>query len=141
MTKKAVSPTGLFVERIGPRQYAGANSRGATIEIGYEEGQWSPGELLKMALLGCNTLSADARLARSLGDDFEMGAGVDGVYNKDQDRYESLTVELVPEFGDADEKTVADAIKWGLRGIERYCTVGHTLDHAVPHTTIITQED
>ncbi len=136
-----ISATGLFVERIGARQYAGENARGAKIEIGYEEGQWSPGELLKLALLGCNTLSADARLARSLGDDFQMGAGVDGEYNKEEDRYVSLTVELIPDFGDADEKTVADATKWGLRGIERYCTVGHTLDHAVPHTTIITKED
>ncbi len=134
------SASGLFLERIGTRQYAGENARGATIEIGHGEGQWSPGELLKLALLGCNTMSADSSLARSLGEDFQMGAVVDGAYNKEEDRYESLTVELIPEFGDADEQTVENAIRWGLRGIDRYCTVGHTLDHKVPHSATITKE-
>ncbi|MFT0762580.1 OsmC family protein [Scrofimicrobium sp. R131] len=135
------TPTGLFIERVGTRQYAGTNDRGATISIGHGEGQWSPGELLKLALLGCNAMSADSRLARSLGEDFQMGAVVDAVYNKDEDRYESMSVELIPEFGDADEETVAKAKKYGLLGIDRYCTVGHTLDHVVPHTATITKED
>lgn len=133
--------TGLFVERIGTRQYSSQNGRGASIEIGHGPGQWSPGELLKLALLGCNTMSADTALARKLGEDFTMGAGIDGEYNKEEDRYVSFAVELIPNFGDADEKTVETAQKGALRGIERYCTISHTLNHVVPHTTEITKED
>ena len=134
------SKSALFVERIGERQYSSENSRGATIEIGHGEGQWSPGDLLKLALLGCNTMSADSALTLRLGADFAMSAVIDGEYNEEEDRYESFTVELIPDFGEADEKTVEAAKKWGLRGIERYCTISHTLNHAVPHTAEITEE-
>lgn len=132
--------SGLSVERVGERQYKATNARGATVSIGYGLGQWSPGELLKIALAGCNTLSAEARLARVLGPDFQMGATVDGVYNKEENRFESLTVELLPDFKDLDEETVAAATARAHRAIDRSCTVGRSLSASVECDAIITNE-
>ncbi len=131
----------VHLERTGTRTYHGENARGATIEIGKGPGQWSPGDLLKMALLGCNAMSADSRLARVLGDDFELGAVISNEYNEEEDRYTRFTVELIPQFGDVDDDVAADVRERALAAIDRYCTIGHTLDHVVPHETIITRED
>ena len=51
----------------GTRQYIGRNSAGAEVRIGMGPGEFSPGELMKIALATCNTLSADHRLAKGPG--------------------------------------------------------------------------
>lgn len=134
------SPQGLFIQRAGKLHFQGENARGATLEIGYEPGQWSPGELLKMALVGCNALSADARLARALGESYSMGAGIDGEYNKAENRYESFVVEIVPDFADVPPDQVADVIRRTLSAIDRHCTIGRTLTQAVQQETFIETE-
>lgn len=134
------SPTGLFLQRAGTQHYQGENKRGATIDVGYEPGQWSPGELLKIALAGCNALSAEARLAAALGDDFAMGVGIDGEYSKKDNRYESFIVELLPDFDDLSAEQVESVIRRALRAVQRQCTVGRTLNYEVPTETIIGKE-
>lgn len=131
----------LHIERTGTRQYHGENERGATLEIGKGEGQWSPGELLKMALLGCNAMSSDHRLAGLLGEDFQLSAGIDGEYSEAENRYTDFTVELVPDFSGHSDEEIAAVIERALRAIDRQCTIGRTLDHAVPHRTTITVEE
>ena len=61
--------TELWVERTGIRRYTGRSSRGAEVLIGSEtdEGVFTPGELLKIALAGCSGLSSDQPLRRRLG--------------------------------------------------------------------------
>ena len=60
----------LYLERTGVRQYVARNARGAEILVGDGPGRFSPGDLLKLALAGCNAMSSDARFAAVLGDDF-----------------------------------------------------------------------
>ncbi len=130
----------MKIERIGTRQYTSTNERGATIEIGKGSGQWSPGELLKVALLGCNAMSSDQRFASLLGDDFSLSGNVSAEYNEAEDRYTSFDVELVPDFGDIAPEDIAKVTRRALAAIERQCTIGRTLDHVVPHTTSIEVE-
>lgn len=140
MSSNQTSPS-VSLHRTGTRQYQASNGRGGTIEVGKEPGQWSPGELLKLALLGCNAMSSDVRMSGVLGDDFSLSGKVEGVYNEAEDRYESFTVKLIPELGDLSEETVATMIRRALGAIERNCTIGRTIDHVVPHETIIAKED
>ena len=42
-----------LADRVGHRQLVGRNQRGVEIPIGEGEGRITPGELLKIALLGC----------------------------------------------------------------------------------------
>lgn len=131
----------MHVSRFGTRQYHASNDRGATLDIGMGPGQWTPGELLKLALLGCNTLSADQRLATVLGDDFAMTAGIDGEFNEAEDRYTGFTVELVPEAAGLDPAEAENMVRRVQAAIDRQCTIGHTLSFAVPHQTIISVEE
>ena len=71
----ASAPSAVWAERTGTRQYIGRNSAGAEVRIGMGPGEFSPGELMKIALATCNTLSADHRLAKALGEDFEATVG------------------------------------------------------------------
>ena len=55
--------TRLWVERTGIRRYTGRSSRGAEVLIGSveDEGVFTPGELLKIALAACSGLASDAK--------------------------------------------------------------------------------
>lgn len=130
----------LATQRLGTRHYVSENSRGARLEIGDGPGQWTPGELLKIALLGCNVLSADQRLAAALGDDFEMAGVVAAETVPGENRYGSLSVELLPDFGDLDAQAQQALIECVMRAIDRRCTIGRTLDYPVPHQTVVSTE-
>ena len=92
--------TELWVERTGIRRYTGRSSRGAEVLIGSEtdEGVFTPGELLKIALAGCSGLSSDQPLRRRLGDDYSAVIRVSGPADRDEERYprleETLQIDL-----------------------------------------------
>ena len=84
----ATKPEGFTVERTGERQYSAKNERGSELVIGYGLGEFSPGDLLKLAILGCNALSSEARFARGLGEDFEITGSITADYLKEEDHNE-----------------------------------------------------
>ena len=92
--------TQLWVERTGIRRYTGRSSRGAQVLIGSEsdDGVFTPGELLKIALAGCSGLSSDQPLRRRLGDDYRAVIRVAGPADRDEERYprieETLEIDL-----------------------------------------------
>lgn len=121
--------TELWVERTGVRRYTGRSTRGAEVFIGSadDEGVFTPGELLKIALAGCSGLSSDQPLRRRLGDDYDATIRVSGPADREQERYplieESLEVDL--SGLSVDELTrLATVVE---RAIDQVCTVGRTL--------------
>jgi len=121
--------TELWVERTGIRRYTGRSSRGAEVLIGSEsdEGVFTPGELLKIALAGCSGLSSDQPLRRRLGDDYRTVIRVAGPADREQERY-----PLLEETLEIDISTLSDHEKDRLlvivtRAIDQVCTVGRTL--------------
>jgi len=117
------------VERTGIRRYTGRSSRGAEVLIGSEsdEGVFTPGELLKIALAGCSGLSSDQPLRRRLGDDYRAVIRVAGPADRDEERYprlaETLEIDLTG-LSDGDTERLLLVIN---RAIEQVCTVGRTL--------------
>lgn len=139
--ESAPSPA-LWAERTGTRTYTGRNTRGAQVLIGdsKDEGVFSPGELLQIALAACSALSADHRLAHALGDDFRAVVGVSNDKNQDENRYESMTVEIVTDMSGLDDATKAKTVERAEIAIERQCTVGRTLAAGASHTVVFTDE-
>ncbi len=134
MTEQDLPPK-LTLTRQGTRSYTAVNQRGATINIGDGPGEWTPGDLLKLALAGCNAMSADVRLARALGEDFPLEAHVSGTFDQPGNRYTSLLVELEVDTAalDADE---TETLRRRTRGaIERNCTIARSLQAELPHHT------
>lgn len=122
-------PTQLWVERTGIRRYTGRSSRGAQVLIGSEtdEGVFTPGELLKIALAGCSGLSSDQPLRRRLGDDYPAVIRVSGPADREQERYprlsETLEIDLSGLSGEDRERLLLVV----TRAIDQVCTVGRTL--------------
>lgn len=130
----ALPANAVWAERTGTRQYLGRNDRGATVRIGMGPGEFSPGELLKLALATCNSLSADHRLSRVLGADFDANVVCTSVKHETEERYASFAVELVTELSGLDPEQLRQLNEHVEGAIDRHCTVGHTLEHDTPFT-------
>lgn len=120
----------LWAERVGPKTYVGRNDRGAEVRMGphTDDGVFSPGELLKIALAGCGGMSAERTIQRRLGDDTPIRVGVSSIPGTGQNRYATLLTELVVPLAGlspADRKVLVSV---ALRAIDAGCTVGRTLE-------------
>lgn len=134
--------TRLWVERIGTRRYVGHSSRGATVQIGSvgDEGAFSPGELLKIALAGCSGLTTDAALARRLGNDYAATIRVGGHSDEDEDRYPALADELVVDLSGLDQAERDKLLVILQRVVTEHCTVGRTLNAGASTTFTVAGE-
>jgi uncharacterized OsmC-like protein len=121
--------TDLWVERTGVRRYTGRSSRGAEVLIGSEtdEGVFTPGELLKIALAGCSGLSSDQPLRRRLGDDYNAVIKVAGPADREQERYPLLEEKLEIDLSGLSADEVERLVVVVSRAIDQVCTVGRTL--------------
>ena len=121
--------TELWVQRTGIRRYTGRSSRGAEVLIGSEtdEGVFTPGELLKIALAGCSGLSSDAPLRRRLGDDYPAVIRVSGPADREQERYPHLSETLEIDLSGLSEEDKERLMTVVIRAIDQVCTVGRTL--------------
>jgi len=121
--------TELWVERTGVRRYTGRSSRGAEVLIGSEtdDGVFTPGELLKIALAGCSGLSSDQPLSRRLGDDYQAVIRVSGPADREQERYPLLEENLELDLSGLSEAEIERLVIVVNRAIDQVCTVGRTL--------------
>lgn len=121
--------TELWVERTGIRRYTGRSSRGAEVLIGSEsdEGVFTPGELLKIALAGCSGLSSDQPLRRRLGDDYRAVIRVAGPADRDEERYPRLAETLEVDLSGLSAEEKERLLVVVNRAIDQVCTVGRTL--------------
>ena len=119
----------LWVERTGVRRYTGRSSRGAEVLIGSEtdEGVFTPGELLKIALAGCSGLSSDQPLRRRLGDDYNAVIRVSGPADRDSERYPVLAERLEVDLSGLSAEERERLLVVVNRAIDQVCTVGRTL--------------
>ena len=121
--------TELWVERTGVRRYSGRSGRGAEVLIGSEtdDGVFTPGELLKIALAGCSGLSSDEPLRRRLGDDYRAVIRVSGPADREQERYPRLEENLELDLSGLSEAEIERLVIVVNRAIDQVCTVGRTL--------------
>ena len=121
--------TQLWVERTGVRRYTGRSTRGAEVLIGSEddEGVFTPGELLKIALAGCSGLSSDQPLRRRLGDDYRAVIKVSGPADREQERYPLLAENLELDLSGLSAAEIERLLIVVNRAIDQACTVGRTL--------------
>ena len=117
------------MERTGIRRYTGRSSRGAEVLIGSEtdEGVFTPGELLKIALAGCSGLSSDQPLRRRLGDDYPAVIRVSGPADRDEERDPRLEETLQIDLSGLSAEETERLLLVVNRAIDQVCTVGRTL--------------
>lgn len=133
--------TELWVERTGIRRYTGRSSRGAEVLIGSvtDEGVFTPGELLKIALAGCSGLSSDQPLRRRLGDDYPAVIRVSGDADRDDERYPLLAEKLEIDLSGLTPEERERLLVVVNRAIDQVCTVGRTLKSGTEVTFDVVQ--
>lgn len=122
------------VDRIGPEHYAGHNGRAAAIPIGLAgvDGRFSPTELLRIALAGCEGLAADHLLTRRLGERADVRITVRGDVDPVERRFAGLDSTLTLDLSGLDAAARDRLRSVVTRAVHRYCTVGRTLEHGAP---------
>ena len=121
--------TELWVERTGIRRYTGRSDRGAEVLIGSvtDDGVFTPGELMKIALAGCSGLSSDQSLRRRLGDDYPAVIRVSGDADRDAERYPVLSERLEVDLSGLTPEERDRLLTVVSRAIDQACTVGRAL--------------
>ena len=135
-----IGPGSVSVTRTGSRTYEGLNERGATVRIGGSELEgehFTPGELLKIALIGCAGLSTDRVAARRLGDDYAITIWAHGVSDPEENRYTRIEEELLVDLGGLDPSDRTKLIDIMERAIERGCTVARSVEDSIELDTTI----
>jgi uncharacterized OsmC-like protein len=139
---ESFGPGSVWADRSGPRTLTGRNQRGVEIPIGHGEGQISPGELLKLALIGCAGMSSDVNLARRLGDDFDARLWAHGTSDEDENRYLTLAEEVQLPLEGLSAEEVASVVKVFGRAVAAGCTVERSVVPGieVTHRVLGTEE-
>ena len=109
----------LWVERNKDGSWDAFSEDGAHIKFGKGRGQFTPGDLMKVALAGCAALSSQFAVEHTLGDGKGAKIVVDGTYDADTDA----------GLSDEDAEKLADRVS---RHIEKGCTVKHTYVEPTP---------
>ena len=104
----------LWVERNKDGSWDAFSEDGAHIKFGKGRGQFTPGDLMKVALAGCAALSSQFAVEHTLGEGKGAKIVVDGTYDADSDE---------------DAEKLADRVS---RHIEKGCTVKHTYVEPTP---------
>lgn len=130
----------VWVDRTGRRELTGRTANGVEIPIGQGEGRVTPGELLKLALIGCAGMSSDFTISRRLGDDFPMRIWAHGVSDERTNRYETVDEQIQLDLSALSDDEAEQLRRLIRSAIGVGCTVertlaeppeiGHQIDHA-----------
>ena len=119
---------------MGKRLWVERNKDGSWDAFSKDRGQFTPGDLMKVALAGCAALSSQFAIEHTLGEGKGAKIVVDGTYDADGDAYTGFDEQVVIDASDAglsDED--ADKLKERVtRHIDKGCTVKHTYVQETP---------
>ncbi|GAA1487662.1 OsmC family protein [Brachybacterium sacelli] len=120
------TPESVWADRTGHRTLVGRNQRGVEIPIGKGEGEISPGELLKLGLIGCAGMTSDINLSRRLGEDFAMRLWAHGTSDEDN-RYAQITEQVQLPLEGLTEAEIDGVVTVFGRAVAAGCTVERTV--------------
>ncbi|MDO4913773.1 MAG: OsmC family protein [Bifidobacteriaceae bacterium] len=130
----------LWVERHSDGSWHAYNDEGAHITFGKEKGQFTPGDLMKIALAGCSALTSSYAIEKALGENHGATIIVDGTHNTIDNEYVNFSEQIQV---DATEANLSDEEAQKLeetitRHIAKGCTVQRTYEQATPVRKSIT---
>ena len=122
--------------RTGRHRFRAINSRGTTLDLGSgEDAEFTPVELLLVALAGCSGIDVDAITGkRAEPSSFDVVAEADKVRDADGNHLTGITLDFRVEFPDTEDGAAAEAVL--RRAVElshdRLCTVTRTVVLGTP---------
>jgi putative redox protein len=128
----------LTVERVGPGRFAAVNARGGRIVVGTgNDEDFSPTELLLVALGGCTAIDVDILTSRRAEPEkFRIDVDADKVRDQDGNRLTNVEITYRITFpagpdGDKARAVLPEAVR---QSHDRLCTVGRTVQLPTPIT-------
>ena len=122
----------VTVERVAAGTFAAVNDRGGRIVLGAGAGaEFTPVELLMIAIAGCTAIDVDILTSRRAEPDkFEISVDADKVRDEEGNHLENIEVTYRLAFppgdaGDAARAILPEAVR---RSHERLCTVSRTVE-------------
>ncbi|KAB7367606.1 OsmC family peroxiredoxin [Bifidobacterium longum] len=124
----------LWVERNKDGSWDAFSDDGAHIKFGKDRGQFTPGDLMKVALAGFAALASQFAIEHTLGEGKGAKIVVDGTYDPENDAYTGFEEQVVIDASDAGlSEEDADKLKERVtRHIDKGCTVKHTYVQETP---------
>lgn len=118
-----------WVERTGTRTYVGYNARGGKVEIGPADNgaNFTPGELLQIALAGCAGMSSDQRMAIALGPEFQSLIRAIPTKSQAAEKYNGFRQLMEVDLSGLDDEKKVRTMKFAQSSIDNNCTVGNTI--------------
>lgn len=124
----------LWVERNKDGSWDAFSDDGAHIKFGHGKGQFTPGDLMQIALAGCAALSSEFAIEHTLGEGKGAKVVVSGTYDPDDNTYLNFNEQLVVDAVDAglSDEDAAKLKERITRHIDKGCTVSRTYQHETP---------
>ena len=129
------------MERVAAGRFAAVNSRGGRIFFGTgDNDEFTPTELLLIAIGGCTAIDIDALTSRRAApESFEIAVDADKVRDEVGNHLANVEVTYRIRFpagaeGDKARAILPEAVR---QSHERLCTVGRTVELAIPIATRI----
>lgn len=124
----------LWVERNKDGSWDAFSDDGAHIKFGHGKGQFTPGDLMQIALAGCAALSSEFAIEHTLGEGKGAKVVVSGTYDPDDNAYLNFNEQLVVDAVDAglSDEDAAKLKERITRHIDKGCTVSRTYQHETP---------
>lgn len=136
MTEPGRTHRQIELTRTAVGEYLATNARGGTIRVGSgDTADFSPVELLLVALAGCSAVDVDLVTSRrSEPTGFTVVAGGEKVRDEDGSHLDEVSVTFAVTFpagpdGDAARSRLPQALRMSH---ERLCTVSRTVERATP---------
>jgi uncharacterized OsmC-like protein len=126
----------VTLRRTAKGQFTATNARGGQIELAFgEPPEFTPVELLLVAIAGCTSLDVDFITAkRAEAESFEVRAEADKVRDEHGNHLQNITVTLSVTFPDGEAGDAArESLPLALaRSHDRLCTVSRTIELGTP---------
>jgi putative redox protein len=132
---------GVTIERVAAGTFAAVNERGGRIVLGAGAGaEFTPVELLMIAIAGCTAIDVDILTSRRAEPDkFEISVDADKVRDDAGNHLENIEVTFRLAFpaGDGGDKARAILPEAVRRSHDQLCTVSRTVELPTPVATHI----
>lgn len=124
----------IWVERNKDGSWDAFSEDGAHIKFGKGRGQFTPGDLMRVALAGCAALSSQFAVETALGEGNGARVVVDGNYDPETDAYNAFDEHIVVDAVDADmDEAGAEKLAKRIEAhVKKGCTVMHTYEQETP---------
>jgi len=124
------------LSRLGQHHFEAANSRGGTLSFGRKkDGEFTPVELLLVAIAGCTAMDVDAiTVKRSEPLRFHVSCSGHSTKSKHGNHVTDIAVDFDVEFPDSEGgHAAADVLEIAIRkSHDRLCTVTRTVELPTP---------